>query len=66
MGVLNLVTLTADNYKEHVHNRGQELPDLNTIKRHEFRADSNTILHQFGMITPAGNLIGFGMFVMGT
>ncbi|SFD44228.1 Acetyltransferase (GNAT) family protein [Lentibacillus persicus] len=65
MGV-NLVILTAENYKEHVHNRGQELPDLNTIKRYESRADSNTILHKFGMITPAGNLIGFGMFVMGT
>ncbi|ALX48462.1 hypothetical protein AOX59_07470 [Lentibacillus amyloliquefaciens] len=60
-----MIPLTASNYAANVHNRSQETPDLDAIKRYEAKADSETILHKFGMVTAKGNMIGFGMFVMG-
>lgn len=60
-----MTPLTSKNFSEIVLETGSELPNINTIKRLEEKATSETNLKILGVITPNGRLIGYGMYVTG-
>ncbi|MCP8615696.1 GNAT family N-acetyltransferase [Salirhabdus salicampi] len=63
---LKILLLTSNNYAEIVREQKSELPDLETIKRYEEKCSNETLLYNLGVITPNGELVGFGRYVSGT
>ncbi|WNF24980.1 GNAT family N-acetyltransferase [Mesobacillus jeotgali] len=62
---LKLTPLTSMNFSEVVREHSKDLPNLNTIKLLENKAVSETLLKIFGVLTPSGRLIGYGMHASG-
>lgn len=62
---LKLTPLTSMNFSEVVREHSKDLPNMNTIKMLENKAVSDTLLKIFGVLTPSGRLIGYGMYASG-
>ncbi|MBT2644250.1 GNAT family N-acetyltransferase [Bacillus sp. ISL-41] len=62
---LKLIPLTSKTYPDIVHENNSELPNANSLKTLEKKATSETLLKNWGVITPAGKLVGYGMYVTG-
>lgn len=62
---LKMAALTSENFSEIVRVENPSLPNKNTLRIYEKKATSETILKNVGVITPNGQLVGYGMFAAG-
>lgn len=62
---LKLLPLTSKNFSVIVRKTSSELPNANTLKILEKKTASETLLKNWGVITPNGELVGYGMYVTG-
>ncbi|MBT2679410.1 GNAT family N-acetyltransferase [Bacillus sp. ISL-35] len=62
---LKMAALTSENFSEIVRVENPSLPNKNILQIYEKKATSETILKNVGVITPNGQLVGYGMFAAG-
>ena len=62
---LKIFPLTSKTYPKIVRENSSDLPNANSLKILEKKATSETLLKNWGVITPDGKLVGYGMYVSG-
>ncbi|RSD28704.1 GNAT family N-acetyltransferase [Mesobacillus subterraneus] len=62
---LKIIRLTSNNFSRVVLKKNTELPDSDALNRLEKKATGDTILSHWGVVTPNGDLVGFGEFATG-